>query len=84
MELCPRAVLLNYSNPMSMNMQIISRCSDIQAVGLCHSVQGTFDGIMRDIGENPDEIAFVCAGINHMAFYQKIEKNGVDLYPRLF
>lgn len=84
MEVCPNAVLLNYSNPMSMNMQTITRNSNIQAVGLCHSVQGTFNWIMRDIGENPDEIAFVCAGINHMAFYLKIEKNHVDLYPRLF
>jgi alpha-galactosidase len=84
MELCPKATLLNYSNPMSMNMQTITRNSNIQAVGLCHSVQGTFNGIMKNIGENPDEVAFICAGINHMAFYLKIEKNGVDLYPRLF
>ena len=84
MEVCPSATLLNYSNPMSMNMQTITRNSNIQAVGLCHSVQGTFNGIMRDIGENPNDIAFVCAGINHMAFYTKIEKNGEDLYPRLF
>ena len=39
---------------------------------------------MGYIGEEPEEIAFICAGINHMAFYLKIEKDGVDLYPRLF
>src|SRR5438045_4023326 len=37
-ELCPRAWLLNYSNPMSMNMQTITRTSVVPAVGLCHSV----------------------------------------------
>ena len=84
MEVCPGATLLNYSNPMSMNMQTITRNSNIQAVGLCHSVQGTFNGIMGNIGEKPSDVAFICAGINHMAFYLKIEKNGVDLYPRLF
>ena len=84
MDVCPGATLLNYSNPMSMNMQTITRNSNIQAVGLCHSVQGTFNGIMGNIGEKPSEVAFICAGINHMAFYLKIEKNGVDLYPRLF
>lgn len=83
-ELCPRAVLLNYSNPMSMNMQSVFRTTGIQAVGLCHSVQGTFDQLMGYIGEDPSKIAFTCAGINHMAFYLKIEKDGVDLYPRLF
>src|SRR4051812_42773943 len=61
-ELCPRAVLLNYSNPMSMNMQTILRTSDVRAVGLCHSVQGTFDQLMHYIGEDPAGVAFVCAG----------------------
>ena len=84
MEVCPRATLLNYSNPMSMNMQTIYRTSNIHAVGLCHSVQGTFDQLMSYIGEKSEDVAFLCAGINHMAFYLKIEKNGVDLYPRLF
>jgi alpha-galactosidase len=84
MEVCPKAVLLNYSNPMSMNMQTITRSSNIQAVGLCHSVQGTFNGIMRDIGVVPSEATFICAGINHMAFYLRLEKDGVDLYPQLF
>jgi alpha-galactosidase len=84
MELCPKAWLLNYSNPMSMNMQTITRTSDVRAVGLCHSVQGTFDCIMKYIGEDPAQVAFTCAGINHMAFYLKMEKDGVDLYPRLF
>jgi len=81
---CPKALLLNYSNPMSMNMQTIARTSGIKAVGLCHSVQGTFDQLMRYIKEDPTKIAFTCAGINHMAFYLNIEKDGVDLYPRLF
>jgi len=83
-EVCPRAVLLNYSNPMSMNMQTISRTSGVRAVGLCHSVQGTLNQLMGYLGEDPKAISFVCAGINHMAFYLRLEKDGVDLYPRLF
>jgi alpha-galactosidase len=39
---------------------------------------------MGNIGEKPSDVAFICAGINHMAFYLKLEKDGVDLYPRLF
>ena len=83
-EVCPRATLLNYSNPMGMNMQTVARTSDVPAVGLCHSVQGTFDQLMRYLGEEPSEVAFTCAGINHMAFYLAMAKDGVDLYPRLF
>src|SRR5438067_4784803 len=85
-ELCPRAVLLNYSNPMSMNMQTIARGSGVcvRAIGLCHSVQGTFEQLMRYLGEDPARVTFTCAGINHMSFYLKLEKDGQDLYPRLF
>jgi alpha-galactosidase len=85
LEVCPKALLLNYANPMSMNMQTVSRATPgVAAVGLCHSVQGTLCQLMGYLGENPADVAFVCAGINHMAFYLKLEKAGVDLYPRLF
>ncbi|HEV7300702.1 MAG TPA: alpha-glucosidase/alpha-galactosidase [Tepidisphaeraceae bacterium] len=84
MAVCPKATLLNYSNPMSMNMQTITRTSDIRAVGLCHSVQGTYNQLMGYINEKPEDTNFICAGINHMAFYLKMEKDGQSLYPRLF
>lgn len=78
--------LLQYSNPMSMNIRGLNEATDfrINAVGLCHSVQGTFGHRMRDIGVNEAEANFVAAGINHMCFYLKLEKDGVDLYPKLF
>ena len=83
-EVCPNAILLNYSNPMSMNMQTLTRTSGVKAVGLCHSVQGTFNQLMGYLGEDPADVAFRCAGINHMAFFLEMTKNGVDQYPRLF
>ena len=83
-ERCPKALLLNYSNPMSMNMRTIDAAGGVSAIGLCHSVQGTLCDIMGYIGERPGDVAFTCAGINHMAFYLRLEKQGQDLYPRLF
>lgn len=83
-QVCPRAVLLNYSNPMAMNMQAVFRTSGVRAVGLCHSVQCTFDLLAKYLGEDPAKLAFTCAGVNHMAFFLRLEKDGVDLYPRLF
>src|SRR4051794_31482089 len=68
-DLCPRAVLLNYSNPMSMNMQTIARTSAVRAVGLCHSVQDPLARLAHYLGEEAAALTFTCAGINHMAFY---------------
>ncbi|MCZ7569314.1 MAG: alpha-glucosidase/alpha-galactosidase [Ardenticatenaceae bacterium] len=80
-ELCPNVLFLNYVNPMAINCWAISRASTIETVGLCHSVQGTARELALDIGVPVEEINYLCAGINHMAFYLSFERNGEDLYP---
>jgi alpha-galactosidase len=82
-ELCPDVTFLQYVNPMAMNCWAISRASSIKTVGLCHSVQGTARQLARNIGVPIAEIDYLCAGINHMAFYLKFERDGVDLYPEI-
>jgi alpha-galactosidase len=81
--LCPHALLLQYVNPMVMNCWAVSRASPIRTVGLCHSVQGTAHQLAHDLGLPPEEIDYVCAGINHLAFYLRFEHQGQDLYPAL-
>ncbi|HAJ35553.1 MAG TPA: alpha-glucosidase/alpha-galactosidase [Chloroflexi bacterium] len=80
-ELCPDVTFLQYVNPMAMNCWALSRATGIKTVGLCHSVQGTAEQLAEDIGVPIEEINYVCAGINHMAFYLKFERNGENLYP---
>jgi alpha-galactosidase len=80
-EVCPKAWLLNYTNPMAMNCWALSRLTPIRTVGLCHSVQGTAMQLAADIGIPYREITYQAAGINHMAFYLRFERNGEDLYP---
>ena len=79
--LCPDVFLLNYVNPMAMVTWAINRASKIRTVGLCHSVQGTANQLADRIGVPIEEINYLCAGINHMAFYLRFERNGQDLYP---
>lgn len=78
---CPDALMLQYVNPMVINCWALNRATKIKSVGLCHSVQGTAHQISEDIGVPYDEINYLCAGINHMAFYLKFEREGQDLYP---
>jgi alpha-galactosidase len=80
-RLCPQALLLNYVNPMAMNCWAISRASAIRMVGLCHSVQHTARELSEDIGVPFEEIDYLAAGINHMAFYLKLERDRQNLYP---
>lgn len=83
-EVCPQVTFLNYVNPMAMNTWAVSRASQIKTVGLCHSVQGTAMQLAADIGVPYEEINYLCAGINHLAFYLRFERDGEDLYPLLF
>ena len=78
---CPDVLLLNYVNPMAMLCWALNRATPIRNVGLCHSVQGTAMQLARDIGVPYEEINYLCAGINHMAFYLRFEHEGQDLYP---
>jgi len=80
-EVCPDVQFLNYSNPMAILCWAIARASKIRTVGLCHSVQGTAEQLAEDIGVPFHEINYLCAGINHMAFYLRFERDGQDLYP---
>src|SRR5207249_3052716 len=65
------------------NCRAIGRASSIRTVGLCHSVQGTAFELSLDLGIPYREIDYLAAGINHMAFYLRFERDGVDLYPQL-
>ncbi|MCB9421273.1 MAG: alpha-glucosidase/alpha-galactosidase [Ardenticatenaceae bacterium] len=84
-EVCPDVTFLNYVNPMAMNTWAVYEATPIKVVGLCHSVQGTAEQLAKDINVPVEEINYISAGINHMAFYLRFERKGPngmeDLYP---
>ena len=78
---CPDAVLLNYTNPMAMLVSAIQKQSFISTTGLCHSVQGSAMMLAEWIGAPYEEIDYLCAGINHQAWYLDYKWKGQDAYP---
>lgn len=82
-EVCPGVTFLNYTNPMAMNTWAVSQATGIKTVGLCHSVQGTAHQLSQYMGIPENELTYLCAGINHMAFYLELKHNGKDAYPLL-
>ena len=75
-------LVLNYVNPMAMICWALGT-TGVQFVGLCHGVQTTLDLISGYVGVPKTEIDYLCAGINHMGWFLKIEHKGEDLYPLL-
>jgi alpha-galactosidase len=82
-EYCPDALVLNYTNPMSMMCLAAGRASRMKVVGLCHSVQETSHLLARRAGVPYEEMEWDCAGINHLSWFTRLEHRGKDLYPRL-
>jgi alpha-galactosidase len=82
-ELCPNALFINYVNPMAMNQWALSRSTSIKTVGLCHSVPHTAQELARDIAMPYEDLNYLVAGINHVAFFLKFESKstGESLYP---
>lgn len=81
---CPDAWLLNYTNPMAMNLQYLStRHPGLRVLGLCHSVFWTVHDLCELIEVPLDEVTFHSAGVNHQAWVLRWERDGQDLYPLL-
>ncbi|RMB81794.1 alpha-glucosidase/alpha-galactosidase [Streptomyces shenzhenensis] len=83
-EVCPDAWLLNYTNPMAMNVQYLTQATGLtRVVGLCHSVYWTVHDLADLLGVPHREVTYRAAGVNHQAWVLRLEHQGVDLYPRL-
>jgi len=83
---CPDAWMLNYANPMAMLSAGIQRATNINYVGLCHSVQNCADILIDNVGMKDKVnglLKWRIAGINHQAWLLKITDGGKDLYPEI-
>jgi alpha-galactosidase len=82
-RLAPDSLVMNYTNPMSLTVLVGVRASNLPIVGLCHSIQHTSHTLARYLEIPYEEIDWRAAGINHLAWFVKLERDGEDLYPLL-
>ena len=84
-KLCPKdAILMNYSNPMGMVTWSVFEKTDINVVGLCHSIQETAHQLASYMGVDYSKLRYRTGGINHLDWFLEIEIDGENAYPRLF
>jgi alpha-galactosidase len=84
LQVCPDALLLNYTNPMAMNLQYLAqRAPALKAFGLCHSVYWTVVGLCELIDVPYSDVVYASAGVNHQAWLLRWERDGESLYPVL-
>jgi alpha-galactosidase len=82
-ELCPRALVINYTNPLSSMVLTALRATSLQVIGLCHSILLTSYELSEYADVPYERMRFHCAGINHLSWFVTLEMDGEDLYPRV-
>lgn len=93
----PGALLLNYANPMAMNVWACNKYGGVRTVGLCHGVQGAHwqitnaierwaqrEGLLAsDEHLHRRDVDVIAAGINHQTWFIKVQWRGRDMLPLL-
>ena len=90
-ELCPKAPLLNYTNPQSTIVMAARTIShDIQYIGLCHELFFGMRPVIKYFNKHYSmkikkwqEFELKYAGVNHFAWLTEILMTGEDLYNKL-
>lgn len=83
-ELCPGALLLNFTNPESRVCLAVRRLTRIKAVGLCHGPVSTWQTVSRILDRSPDEIEVSVGGINHFHWVLGVkDREGEELLAEL-
>ena len=81
---CPRAILLNHTNPMAPICRAMRKYSSIHTVGICHGVQNTIQRIAELLDRPPSELDCKWVGTNHYYWFLKVVHRGEDLTEELF
>ncbi len=79
--LCPDAIFINYSNPMSVVCRAVRKATSAQVVGLCIGVKEVHDYLARFIDAPPDEVWSAAIGVNHLTWITELRYQGEDAWP---
>ncbi|XVV37891.1 hypothetical protein ACQPXT_31440 [Streptomyces sp. CA-100214] len=80
-DLAPDAFFFNYSNPMTANVQAMTRYAGARPVGLCHGMHHVQRELAAFAGLPFEETSTLYAGINHLTFIYDFRHNGKDAWP---
>lgn len=82
-RLAPRAMVLNYTNPMPSMVLTGVRASLLPIIGLCHSIQHTSQQLASYLEMPYEDLDWKAGGTNHLNWFVRLAHKGKDLYPRL-
>ena len=75
-RLCPGALFVNFTNPMSVNCWALNKYSKIKTVGLCNGVTGYQSELADILGVPFGQTWCKAVGVNHFTWITHFEHNG--------
>lgn len=78
---CPQAIIVNYTNPINLVSQAVTRHSDIPIISLCEGPITFPEELAETAGLEPNKIDAVMIGINHGCWSVRHEYDGRDMIP---
>jgi alpha-galactosidase len=82
-DLCPSALLCNYTNPMTALTRAVVKHTPVKCVGLCIGPELTWRHLSSFLDLPMEETTAHIAGINHCHWVLQFSRNGEDLFPRV-
>lgn len=84
-QLCPDALLMNFTNPEARVLHAICQLTKVRAVGLCHGVLSALDRVVFYLQKSLADLDIVSAGMNHFYCLLQVRdrRTGRDYLPEL-
>lgn len=83
-RVCPKAWMINYTNPEGAVCLALQKYSNVRNFGLCHGTPDTAKMLAENVFQvEPERFAYRAAGINHFTWFLEMEIDGEDVYPML-
>ncbi|MFH7859575.1 MAG: alpha-glucosidase/alpha-galactosidase [Candidatus Aenigmatarchaeota archaeon] len=83
-DICPNALFINYTNPMTRVCRAISRYTKVKFVGLCYGIYLQLMALSNFLCVKSENLEAKAAGLNHFTWIMDLRfKDGKDAYPLL-
>ena len=82
-RLCPNALFINFSNPMTVNIWAIAKASKVKVAGLCYGVTYFQHYLASLIGMRWDQLECRAIGVNHFTWITDLRFKGESVWPKV-
>ena len=82
-RLCPGALFINFTNPLTVNVRAIARASKVKTAGLCYGVTWYQHYLAKLIGMPFDQLTCRAIGVNHFTWITDLSYKGQSVWPQV-